>query len=60
MNMSDTEERLHEITCYYAGGPVKPYYQAVMECSCGFSTERCANWEDAGRQMDQHIDEVSE
>lgn len=47
----------HKITCSYYMGPVKPYLQTMMECSCGWSTSRCACWEDAGREMDRHIEE---
>ena len=59
MSGREQEQVSHEITCCYeGGGPGEPYYQAVMQCGCGFSTDRCANWEDAGRLMDHHLDEV--
>jgi len=33
----------------YCGGPGEPYYQPVMGCICGWSTDRSENWEEAGR-----------
>lgn len=50
-----TEEAEHGVTAYYAGGPGEPYYQPVMDCLCGFSTGRCADWESAGRDFDRHF-----
>jgi hypothetical protein len=42
----------------YRGGPEEPYYQPAMDCMCGFSTGRCASWEDAGRELDIHLEKV--
>jgi hypothetical protein len=42
----------------YSGGPGEPYFQPIMECCCGFTTERCENWEEAGRQLDRHLVET--
>jgi hypothetical protein len=39
----------------YYGGPGEPYYQPVMECCCGWMTERSENWEEAGREFDEHL-----
>ena len=46
-----------ESACY-SGGPGEPYYQPVMYCLCGFSTERQPSWEDAGREFDEHLEDV--
>jgi len=58
-NVSTTfrSDQLHEVSCCYAGGPGAPYYQPTMNCSCGFSSGRCENWEEAGQAMDIHIAE---
>ncbi len=48
-------EQEHGITAFYAGGPGEPYYQPVLECSCGFSSYRCDSWEDAGSAIDAHL-----
>jgi hypothetical protein len=56
------EEPEHTIVAFYAGGPGEPYYQPVLECGCGFSTNRCESWEEAGQLYDMHrrlIGEVS-
>jgi len=45
-----------EAACY-AGGPGVPYYQPVMICTCGFTTDRCDNWEEAGMFFDHHLAE---
>jgi len=42
----------------YWGSPGELYYQPAMDCLCGFSTERCASWEDAGREFDAHLASV--
>jgi hypothetical protein len=44
---------------FYSGGPGNPYFKPVMECCCGFRTERCLSWEEAGRQLDAHLVSVS-
>lgn len=48
----------HAVHAAYYGGPGEPYFQPVMSCDCGFETERCPNWEEAGRQMDAHLELV--
>ena len=30
-------------------------YQPVMECTCGFSTGRQMDWEEAGAMLDEHL-----
>ena len=42
----------------YYGGPGEPYFQPVMECTCGWSTERSMNWEEAGRSFDEHLEQI--
>lgn len=49
----------HNIEAYYSAGPGEPYYQPVIGCSCGFSSGRCKNWEEAGEAMDRHIREIT-
>ena len=39
----------------YYGGPGEPYYRPVLECLCGWSTSRADSWEDAGRELDEHL-----
>jgi hypothetical protein len=55
-----TEDLAHGIEhAFYAGGPGElPYFRPVMECMCGFATERCPSWEEAGRQLDSHLASV--
>jgi hypothetical protein len=60
ISQSFKSDELHEISCCYSGGPGEPYYQAVMSCSCGFRTERCLTWQEAGEEMDAHIEEIRE
>lgn len=50
----------HSISAFYAGGPGGTYYQAVLECSCGFSSNRNSRWEYAGVEMDEHLKAVQE
>ena len=45
-----------EIACY-SGGPGEPYYQPTMTCLCGWGTERCRNWQEAGEEFDIHLEE---
>jgi hypothetical protein len=63
--MSDTTQVLTSETiphgienACYSGGPGEPYYQPSMECMCGWTTGRCASWEDAGRIFDVHMASV--
>jgi hypothetical protein len=54
-----TDNAAHGIeNAFYCGGSHaenEPYFQAVMECCCGFRTKRCLSWEDAGEQFDWHL-----
>ena len=43
---------------YYAGGPGRTYFLPVMICMCGFETDRCDSWADAGGQLDKHLDSI--
>lgn len=40
---------------YYSGGPGEPYFQAVMECCCGWTSARRQSWAEAGEELDQHL-----
>lgn len=51
----EVPEEVHSIDAYYAGGPGEPYFQPVLSCSCGFETDRSGSWEDAGYEMDIHL-----
>ncbi len=55
-DIEDEDLQEHGITAFYAGGPGYPYYQPVLECTCGFSSGRCDNWEEAGECMDSHLE----
>jgi hypothetical protein len=46
----------HSITAFYSNLP-GPRQQCVLSCSCGCEFFADA-WEDAGRLMDVHIDQV--
>lgn len=53
----DESETGHGVEgAYYAGGPGEPYYQPVILCTCGWSTGRCENWEEAGALFDAHLE----
>lgn len=41
----------------YSGGPGVPYYQPVLMCTCGWTSGRCDNWEEAGGLFDEHLEE---
>lgn len=61
--MSETgpdKELNHGVSCCYSGGPGDVYYLPVMMCDCGFDTGRCEDWEEAGRNMDEHVAEVKQ
>jgi hypothetical protein len=55
--MSD-EDEVHEVAALYAGGPGVRYYMPVMSCSCGWSSERCDSFEEAGAELDEHLAKV--
>lgn len=55
--MSDAEPE-HGVEAYYAGGPGVPYYQPVLSCTCGWSSGRCDDWEEAGQLLDLHLAET--
>jgi len=44
----------HSIFAFYSNMP-GPEMSRVLQCSCGFDA-RAKTWEDAGREMDEHID----
>ena len=50
----------HSVEAYYSGGHGDPYYQPVLSCSCGFSSGRQFNWQDAGAELDKHLMAVVE
>ena len=41
-----------ELACYHNG---PGGYLPVIECVCGFRTDRCANWQEAGAEFDAHL-----
>lgn len=43
----------HDVSAYYSSDGDK--YRPVMECSCGFISGRCSDWEEAGIKMDNHF-----
>lgn len=44
----------HEIDAFFSSDGNQ--YKPVLSCSCGFSSGRCDTWEQAGAQLDEHID----
>ena len=53
--MEETIEQ-HDISAHYATHGAGPYYPQ-MSCSCGWVAWE-ASWEMAGKEMDDHLDEV--
>lgn len=54
-DISDEDVQEHGITAFYSGGPGEPYYQPVLECTCGFSSGRSESWQEAGIAIDEHL-----
>lgn len=46
----------HNVGAIYSSNGEK--YMPVLDCSCGFSTGRCSDWEEAGASLDEHVMEV--
>lgn len=44
----------------YVGGPGVPYYKPYIECLCGWHTVNGGvySWEEAGAELDEHLEEV--
>lgn len=42
----------HKVEAFYSSDGMA--YYPVLSCSCGYTTERCDDWEDAGREFDGH------
>lgn len=55
-----SEQDDHSVFALYAGGFGEPYFQPVLECSCGFSSGRSESWEEAGRAYDEHRQKIGE
>lgn len=52
---------IHEISAIYRLQPDGTSYgkhMPTLDCSCGYWTEQCETWEDAGAEMDVHLEEV--
>lgn len=56
--MADEPEVEHSVTALYSGGPGEPYFQPVIECSCGWGSGRCESWAEAGGLYDDHLAEA--
>lgn len=50
-----TDDDPHAVFASYSGGPGVVYYLPVLDCSCGYSTGRCEDWEAVGREFDEHM-----
>lgn len=44
----------------YSGGPGEPYYQPIIICLCGWSSERQSSWQFVGELFDEHLAETEE
>ena len=55
-DIADKDQQEHGIHAFYAGGPGEPYYQPVLDCTCGFSSGRCDSWKEAGSLIDSHLE----
>lgn len=61
--MSDDfeDEEQHEVSAVYRLQPDgTPYgkHMPTLDCSCGFWTQQCDNWEEAGFAYDEHLKTV--
>lgn len=53
-----TEHKIGAVYSLQFDGTPYGKHMPVLDCSCGYWTCRCDTWEEAGRMMDNHLDEV--